>query len=501
MESPAFLDKPKYCFEGQVDATGNVTGFYWFAPIVEGDTPRRKELASSWRNIRASQPQAQRERYPEQGAGCGPFTFEIRAWDIGADDTQEIFERFAIRKSRIRAAIRAHKGLSVYRDGVLVLPKSDSARDWLGLDLLRVSQVGRRLSTSQIVGYVAITTEHNPRLEDTSDRERLLACPEVDAFELILRAIVRMLERERIQDRTPDLLGRPMDDLFQRLSADKLTTNIEELADKDRPAADAVPLVRSFRDSLAKTRQTLEVRFVYYSRLATVGTIAHMLVHEIRSRTVIIGDLLRFVKPSLGLFPNGRAKTKWERANRSVEALNRLAKTFLPLASRNFRRRTGKLILEDQIRECLALNEVVIRSRNIQWKIQSQGPSCPIAVSADPAEVDTIVLNLVTNAIYWLGEIPRGNRRLEFELIPCAERVQVWVHDNGPGIDPDDFDKVFLPGVTRKPGGIGMGLNVAAELVAVYGGEMKAAAPLSGLGGASFAFDLPLAKTSREEAC
>ena len=290
-----------------------------------------------------------------------------------------------------------------------------------------------------------------------------------------------------------------MADLFHQLSADGLVTDIRELADEDRPAADAVPMVRAFRDSLAKTRQTLQARFVYYSRLATVGTIAHMLVHEIRSRAVVIGDLLRFVKPNLDLFPDGRAKTKWERAHRAVGALNHLADTFLPLASRNFRRRGRKLILEDQIRECLAMNEAAIRSRNIQCQV----PSTQTIVRADPGEVDTIILNLVTNAIYWLGEAPRDNRRLEFELeaTPDSEWVQVWVHDNGPGIDPDDLDLVFLPGVTRKPGGIGMGLNVAAELAALYGGEMKAAVPLSGLGGASFSFDMPLAKASREEAC
>ena len=55
---------------------------------------------------------------------------------------------------------------------VLVLPKSENARDWLGLDLRRVSRVGPRLSTSQIVGYVLITSKHNPKIQDTSDRER-----------------------------------------------------------------------------------------------------------------------------------------------------------------------------------------------------------------------------------------------------------------------------------------------------------------------------------------
>jgi nitrogen-specific signal transduction histidine kinase len=52
---------------------------------------------------------------------------------------------------------------------------------------------------------------------------------------------------------------------------------------------------------------------------------------------------------------------------------------------------------------------------------------------------------------------------------------------------------VFLPGVTRKPGGIGMGLTVASELVAEYDGKMSVRQP-GAKGGASFVFDLPLTK-------
>ena len=117
-------------------------------------------------------------RYPKKAPNCGPFWFEIRAWDIGADDTREISERFTIQRSVIRRAIRAHKGISVYRDGVLVLPKSDNARDWLGLDLRRVGRVGPRLSTSQLVGYVSITADETlgskiPAIENAFLRRQL----------------------------------------------------------------------------------------------------------------------------------------------------------------------------------------------------------------------------------------------------------------------------------------------------------------------------------------
>ena len=78
----------------------------------------------------------------ETGFACGPFEFEIRAWDLSTDDTRDMAEHYRKARSRIRGVIREHRGISLYRDDVLVLPKSDRARDWLGLDLRRVSRVG-----------------------------------------------------------------------------------------------------------------------------------------------------------------------------------------------------------------------------------------------------------------------------------------------------------------------------------------------------------------------
>ena len=97
----------------------------------------------------------EKEQIFSENITCGEFSFEIRVWDIGGNDIEEISETFDIQKSLVRKAIRTHKGISVYRDGVLVIPKSESSRDWLGLDLRRVSLVGKRLSTSQIVGKVS----------------------------------------------------------------------------------------------------------------------------------------------------------------------------------------------------------------------------------------------------------------------------------------------------------------------------------------------------------
>ena len=490
IEPPEFLAKPKYFFKGSVDDVGNIKGTYRFSPIANGQG-RKRTLKRKWEQIYDSILDRQAFPYAPEKAHCGPFSFEIRAWDIGSDDTQEISDRFDFKKGRVRKAIGAHKGISVYRDDILVLPKSDKARDWLGLDLRRVSKIGTRMSTSQIVGYVSISAEANSRLEDTSDRERLASCLEVAEFEEILKAVVGLLEIERDEDRVKRELEKPMEDLFAELSAEELLSEVIALADEGAEATDAVPLLQTFSASLDKVSKTIQKRFVYYSRMATVGTIAQMLVHEIRNRTTIFGSFLDFVKSRFGPFKDDVAKEEYRSADRAVSALEHLADTFAPLASRAFRRKKRHSILEERIEECLDLLRAEIERKRILCRV----PRSTTHVATDPGELDAILLNLIGNAVYWFGEVPKDARQLEFRLVSIAEgtRVRVRVHDTGPGIDERVVKKVLWPGVTRKPGGIGMGLTVASELVSAYGGRMRVEHP-GARGGASFAFDLPMVK-------
>lgn len=489
IESPEFLSNPKYSIKGSVDQRGNVEGIYRFLPLIKDHAIRKKEVKLEWYRIFDSIQDSTKFPYRADSSNCGPFSFEIRAWDIDIQDTREIAERFDFQRNQVRKYIRTHKGISIYRDGILVLPKSDNARDWLGLDLRRVSKVGTRLSTSQIVGYVSISAEANSGIEDTSDRERLASRIEVAEFEEILKAIVGILENERDVDRIKPDREKPMEDLFNGLSAEDLIPEIESAIEEGSHVSETVALLRKFNSRLESTRKTIQERFVYYSRLATVGTIAHMLVHEIRNRTIVFGSFVEFIRKRFDPLQDRIFQDEIHFANSAVEALEGLADRFAPLASRNFRRRKRHSILEDQIRECLALQQTEIRKTHTKCIV----PDSKTRVAVDPGELDAIILNLITNTLYWIGDSPEDQRKLEFgfETLEKGVRVRVNVQDTGPGIDREDIEKVFWPGVTRKPSGIGMGLTVASELVAAYGGSMYTR--YSGTKkGASFSFDLPL---------
>ena len=487
----AFLKNPKYKISGKVDEEGTVSAEYEFAPVMSTGTIRKKTLNVKWKTV-CNAPENRNKLTPpfSERPNCGSFGFEIRAWDIASEDTGEIAKRFKLKKDEIRKAISTHKGISIYRDGVLVLPKSDNARDWMGLDLRRVSRTGKRLSTNQIVGYVSISAESNPQIRDTSDRERLVSCAEVTEFEAILTTIIAKLENERDLDRRePEKEKRETKSLFDELSASNLLGQITEISKQGGQASEVVPMVKEHKKQLDITKDTLQKRFIYYSRLATIGSIAAMLVHEIRNRTTVIGSFLEFVKEHSKSL-KGTWKVKHDRAIKAVESLEHLSDTFLPLASRSFNREKRRhSILEERIKQCVEIRKEIMNKLNIKCHV----PESKTQLAVDPGELDAIILNLLANSEYWLDSSPKDQREIEFCLSPIngGRRVRVSVHDTGPGIDKDDVEKIFWPGVTSKPDGIGMGLTVASELIAAYGGNMSTMHP-GHRDGASFMFDLPV---------
>jgi len=487
INAPDFLNRPPYAIRGHVTAKGQVKGNYEFHSVT-GNRQRQCHVTMDWPDVRRNSDVER--KLTESSPGCGPFEFEIRAWDIGSEDTREVAEHFEIKKGTIRQAIKAHKGISVYRDGVLVLPKLDENRDWLGLDARRISKVGTRLGTSQIVGYVAVTAENNKEIEDTSDREGLARNSAVLAFEEILRAIVGALEKQRDEDRLKPADQVKLRALLDDVSGEELIKQVNAVAEEGGSAQEALVSVRDFSDKLAIVRDALKTRLVYYSRLATVGTIAQMLVHEIRNRTTAIGRFLR--SASKGVWKSGEEaelRIQLSVAEDSVQSLEQLADTFAPLASRTFRRGKRDTAIEDSISRCVSMLKGEIEKEKVKIDVPTSNHT---RVSVDPGELDTVILNLLNNALYWVG---KGGRKpiVEFSIrkIHNAQRVRVSVSDSGPGVAKDDVEKVFLPGVTRKPGGIGMGLTVAAELVSEYGGRLALEQP-GRLGGATFNFDIPL---------
>ena len=188
--------------------------------------------------------------------------------------------------------------MSLYRDGILVLPKSTESRDWLGLNLRRVSRIGTRISANQIIGHVTIGAESNPELRDTSDRERLVSSPASKQFRDFVFQIVEVLEQERDRDKSPEEEN-PLTDLFRELSSEELVSDVAEAIEERRPTREVLRLVSKTASKIDRSVQQIQRRFVYYSRLASLGTIAGALQHEVGNQTIPLEEFVRRVRDFL----------------------------------------------------------------------------------------------------------------------------------------------------------------------------------------------------------
>jgi len=97
-----------------------------------------------------------------------------------------------------------------------------------------------------------------------------------------------------------------------------------------------------------------------------------------------------------------------------------------------------------------------------------------------------IISNLLSNAFRWT---PDGGR-VELQLSASNGRVSVAVDDNGPGVAPEERDRIFRPFWSRDDSGTGLGLAIAHELAAALGGSIQLESKPTQ--GSRFQLDLPL---------
>jgi two-component system sensor histidine kinase BaeS len=112
------------------------------------------------------------------------------------------------------------------------------------------------------------------------------------------------------------------------------------------------------------------------------------------------------------------------------------------------------------------------QAKGLRWK-DTIPPDLP-TLSVDPDRLSQVVGNLISNAIKYTP--PKSTVSLDAGV----EGDEAWIRvgDTGPGITPEEQERIFAPFYRSQPGrrfpqGMGLGLNIAYTLVAAHGGRME----------------------------
>jgi signal transduction histidine kinase len=90
-----------------------------------------------------------------------------------------------------------------------------------------------------------------------------------------------------------------------------------------------------------------------------------------------------------------------------------------------------------------------------------------LEIAADIELLDQALINLVRNAIEALRDTAEGRIVLSAQRDPDG-RIAIAVVDNGPGISPDQREKIFVPFFTTKRQGSGVGLTLVRQIATAH---------------------------------
>jgi Signal transduction histidine kinase len=128
--------------------------------------------------------------------------------------------------------------------------------------------------------------------------------------------------------------------------------------------------------------------------------------------------------------------------------------------------------LSDWLISTLSPWEAAARQKGLTWEM-NLSTDLPI-VMVDPDRMAQAIGNILSNAIKFT---PTGGR-VSTSIQVADSQLLIKVADTGPGIPLDEQDKIFQPFVRGSQGrriveGMGLGLNIAREIILAHGGEIK----------------------------
>lgn len=96
----------------------------------------------------------------------------------------------------------------------------------------------------------------------------------------------------------------------------------------------------------------------------------------------------------------------------------------------------------------------------------------PLMIAADETMLQQVFVNLMRNAIEAMRETHRASRRLRIAAYRDHGEVEVTIADNGVGLTPEAENNLFVPFVSTKPTGMGVGLNICRSFVELHQGKL-----------------------------
>ncbi|HEU4383200.1 MAG TPA: PAS domain S-box protein [Anaeromyxobacteraceae bacterium] len=226
-------------------------------------------------------------------------------------------------------------------------------------------------------------------------------------------------------------------------------------------------------------RKQLEARLLLADRMASLGTLAAGVAHEINNPLAFVMGNLQYLQEELAQLASGTdpkrrvgAETALRDAREGAARIRAIVADLATFSRGNEPEAVRPVDVNRALEFALKMAERQITARA---RLERRLGELPPVLGAE-SRLSQVFLNLLVNAAQ---SIPEGNAahhqvRVSSAYDPQSGRVAVEIADTGQGIEPEDQARIFDPFFTTKPvgRGTGLGLSVSHSIVTSLGGEI-----------------------------
>ncbi len=196
-------------------------------------------------------------------------------------------------------------------------------------------------------------------------------------------------------------------------------------------------------------------------RLATIGTMASRIAHDLKQPLTIIQTYADMLTPEIISKLDYRDKEKWFRIQNSILDMNRIIEDVLDFA------RTTEI--KKKKSSFLRILRLAINHVKSSYGIIINLPENDVSVICDARKMEAVMSNMLNNAVYALD----GQGEIDVTVSADSNFVTIQVKDSGPGITKENLEKIFEPMFTTKKTGTGLGLVICKSILEQHGGSIS----------------------------
>ena len=386
---------------------------------------------------------------------CGDFKFNFFVFDFAADKESAYYL-----DKKDKETIKEHR-IYLYRDHIRVAPYGDSDNDWLEIDKKRgVGRAGDYLSNDQVVGFVDISKQGNPKLKDKTNREGLIEEGNATRDFIVLLHSFLLFIRQHPYKQYQERVKQQKEQQVNKLKV--VDNQFTQLKESIGGNAKALAVYNDLYRSYQIEKKFYQNRLDNTEDLAAVGlsveTASHDMSMMLTKGVDAIDNLIKDIDG--GVLTDEQIENELH-SIRGMFSFVKDQMRDIQLMFKSSKQRRRPIRFEDLLEKVEKIYRRTLNRENIEYSVNKIGS--PIVVKCTDAVILQLLINLFDNAVYWLAMPDIVEKKIVITL--DGENQQVIFSDNGPGIRDDDKPFIFEAFYSGKEDGRGLGLYIARQLL------------------------------------